>query len=581
MLNENWILISATGLLAVIFSIIYLIFSMQRWGGVSTPPSDDNDAASLQSTALKADPKKPRHDGADKAFLRLLKRLTLAVTCFSLGVILLIAGAELGEGGTPIKSISIDGPTIASLVSLIIAIPTALASALVVISLGKNQDELGQREREYIKVQMEKHKNDEKNEIISRVHLIEVKFTNLWDAYESLLHSNYKLNHTVNVGNENLTEKFYEPFSDMHELDVIREKEGLFRRELEAARHDFPLEEIESSTRPGRTILFKTILPPEQASQRHQEMIEQLAELRTQREAERIWNSVPAFQVSSRGTPEFISDLEKSISKFVKALSRVTDSMQEIVRDTDCLLVIKDKLELIARNNIDFFSKIKSIKLTCEDYDDEKYLESFSDPSARKIFTRLEELLREAEGLQVTVNNKLSRSTDEIRLPEIYPTLSTMLAVRSSHDNENTFAQRSSQISTTLHIPFFDLQIRVTEPFVDGTPSHSMLQFSRANLLFYFLGLALPVQVDVLNSLRARGVFNKEAFESIEWKEKEILRPENEYLARAETMKFEYFFDELHFDISPPPSEIFDREEKIAALEQSLRRLFIDKRDSS
>ena len=72
--------------------------------------------------------------GVDKTFTLLLKQITVATFTFASGLALVIAGIETGTKNENFLSIALDGQTFSGLITLIIAVPAALASALVVIS---------------------------------------------------------------------------------------------------------------------------------------------------------------------------------------------------------------------------------------------------------------------------------------------------------------------------------------------------------------------------------------------------------------------------------------------------------------
>ena len=475
--NHLWVYAASAGFILFLLGFALFLRFIQKW----------SEGSSLKTT--------------DQIFIGLLKQITFATIALSAGIALLIAGFEIGVSGKPLSSLSLDGQTFSGLLTLMVAVPAALASALVVISLGKNQDKLVLRE-------LRAHDERVQHEIRSRINKVEQKFIRVWEAYEKTLYAirtmrkriDYSYDvflpeHSRWVGSGVLIEDYVEDaFSLSEAID----------REL---RSKYPLDTIDRTRDSKKRIIFKEIDPIERIA-RYERSLAFLKEREIKRRVRAILERIPNFTVDTPEKNDAIDDLAIAEKVIIDALKTLIAALRDSSIESDCAAVWKNR---IARNigvEGSLLSELQFLRQLDADLDGRLYFEAVANPELHRLIARLEDIAFKFEEVIEKRHRRFLRGSNSIDLPEYHDDFETALGVL-----EAQYRTADASVGGGYEILCFNnFPIRALNKTLrldrDENGDFAKIEFNALSLILLVIGTCLPVYDDVLIWIKRQGLFD-------------------------------------------------------------------------
>lgn len=541
--SDYWLSITLTGSLIAIIGVFLFIYFIRRWGD--------------------GDPSK----SIDQTFILLLKQITVSIFAFSIGMALLLGGLEAGSTGKGLSTIALDGQTLSGLITLIIAVPAALASALVIISLGKNQNELVKRD-------IEAHDDRESKEIRESIHLAEEKFSRINEAYDRVLHSISALSRRIDRNTSILFEDHsnwtFSGNGDIIEpIDYVKSVFNLDQKIDAELRAEYPLD-LDTLRGSTHSKIMKS-LKNEEREKQYEHIISRLTEIRSDQRSASILNSPPKFRSDTEKNRDCLNDLRKDENRLLEAMRRMIDALRNASIDSACTSVWNDRVNELKNRADSFLSKIKPFGCGHADLDARIFWDAATTPSLHRLAKRFEDTLVQLEDLLERKERRLEREIDGF-LAEYYPSLVTVLRVLEYEKYEGSlppfdpydaldywkFPIYSLRESTTLNMNLDSVSLGEGQ----------RVSINRLGLLLFVVGLCLPERPDVIRGLKSRGIFDEMSFEKTRLFES-ILPDENEYFARSQDANLSEHLI-LSSDVLEEPVKELGEMEEIEHLESKL-----------
>lgn len=481
--NHIWVYTASVGFFLFLFGFALFLRFIQKW-------SEGN---SLKTT--------------DQVFIGLLKQITFATIALSAGIALLIAGFEIGVSGKPLSSLSLDGQTFSGLLTLMVAVPAALASALVVISLGKNQDKLVLRE-------LRAHDERVEQEIRGRINRVEQRFIRVWEAYEKTLYAIRAMRKKVDFS--------YDALLPEHKTWVVT---GMMLEEyVEDAfslsdaidrefRAKYPLDTRGPTGSFKRGLIFKGINPDERVAD-YERSLAYLKEREISRRISAILANPPEFTVDTPEKKDAVDDLAISEKSILDALKTLIVALRDASIESDCAAIWNKRITRNIAADGSLLNKLQFIRQPHADLDDRLYFDAVVSPELHRLISRLEDIVFRLEELIERGHRRLSRGSRKIDLREYHADLRAVLGVLEVQYR----MPELSGVTPYDILGFEDFPIRVLNKRLRldcGTSGDSEeISFNTLSLLLLVIGSCLPVYDDVLNWIKGQSSFDVELFEN-------------------------------------------------------------------
>lgn len=446
--------------------------------------------------------KKNASSRLEELFTKLLIGITVATVLISSGIGLLIWGIEKSSYSNVFPSLSLDGETLFGILTLWLVMPAAFASALVVISLGKNQDELTKKE-------IKAHEEREQKEIRESIHNTEVKFINLTDCYQKALYAIRDFSDLIDSGCYDLFgEHFFPCDMQVSNYEYVRAKFNVEKKVKDELLATYPVELIESNQKNRKSIFKRGV-------DWYISTIDKLVEARTAHRVNDILISPPRVYINSPEAREFLVKLNGAEKAFTLTLKRLLDAINAASLDSDCASVWNRRMHRTKSIDGTFLKKISGME-----FFNEKnlplFLDSIISPELYKIKSRLEEVIEKLEYIFEEKRRRLARDNNEFDLQEYYKSFDCVL--KKFFVDQNRSSRGGNEDSNILEyikynsIPF--CKLRLTTPAVNSN-NNFRLSYNSLGLLMLVIGVSLPTYQDILDGINLRRIIGDEDFDAI------------------------------------------------------------------
>lgn len=466
------------GLLLFCFSLLYLIKTIKIWYSSGV---DSDELAS------------------ESSFISLIFRITLSTIGLSLAVALVIGGIAIKVKGVAFESISLDGQTLSSLFTLVVAIPAALSSALVVVALGRNQDKL-------VRADLNEHKRKLGYELLERVQVAEVNLFKIREAYEKTRISILMLTDKINSSYSTLFAEHscWDSRVDTDAKDRLWEYINQFWKVRDKCAKDlasiYPF--VTPSTEPGP---FGS--KSQRTDEKYKENLEQASIARANQEIYKIENDPPVVILNSEtGVPfedkyDVINEIYEAENILRKNIEDLVVSLREASIVSDCVRIWNHSVVKAKEGrNSELFSILNSSCSATPGHGDSLFINSFKNPSLHLICARMEEVLFLLDSSIQSKRRRMDRSKDSIDLREFAISFGQILTrLERANVDETWVANRE----LTIYSPPYNSMILKLE--VNGELKMSNI----LSVAIKVIGACLPVYGDIFESLKIEKVLRQ------------------------------------------------------------------------